>query len=68
MYVFQFTHEILIGLVGDSVRTPVSMQYFPRFFFLYFMVFHIYIFSYEYGKLPVTTQDIFYRVSLKYLS
>lgn len=32
-----------------SVRTPVSMQYFPRYFFLYFMVFHIYFFSYEYG-------------------
>ncbi|BBM98228.1 hypothetical protein MPTK1_1g11860 [Marchantia polymorpha subsp. ruderalis] len=32
-----------------SVRTPLSMQYFPRFFFLYFMVFHIYFFSYTYG-------------------
>ncbi|KAH7290881.1 hypothetical protein KP509_30G067600 [Ceratopteris richardii] len=32
-----------------SVRTPVSMQFFPRFFLLYFMVFHIYFFSYEYG-------------------
>lgn len=32
-----------------SVRTSVSMQYFPRYFFLYFMVFHIYFFSYEYG-------------------
>ncbi|KAI5056775.1 hypothetical protein GOP47_0028593 [Adiantum capillus-veneris] len=32
-----------------SVRTPVSMQFFPRYFFLYFMVFHIYFFSYEYG-------------------
>jgi prepilin signal peptidase PulO-like enzyme (type II secretory pathway) len=32
-----------------SVRTSLSMQYFPRFFFLYFMVFHIYFFSYTYG-------------------
>eukprot|EP00249_Psilotum_nudum_P019341 c27203_g1_i1 orf=326-2707(-) len=32
-----------------SVRTPMSMQYFPRFFLLYFIVFHIYFFSYEYG-------------------
>ncbi|XP_024514830.1 membralin isoform X2 [Selaginella moellendorffii] len=32
-----------------SVRTRISMQYFPRFFFLYFMVFHIYFFSYTYG-------------------
>ncbi|KAJ7528547.1 hypothetical protein O6H91_15G007700 [Diphasiastrum complanatum] len=32
-----------------SVRTPVSMLYFPRFFFLYFMVFHVYFFSYPYG-------------------
>eukprot|EP00246_Nothoceros_aenigmaticus_P008726 TRINITY_DN2368_c0_g1_i1.p1 TRINITY_DN2368_c0_g1~~TRINITY_DN2368_c0_g1_i1.p1 ORF type:complete len:763 (-),score=134.29 TRINITY_DN2368_c0_g1_i1:664-2952(-) len=32
-----------------SVRTPLSMQYFPKFFFLYFMVFHIYFFSYTYG-------------------
>lgn len=33
-----------------SVRTRVSMQYFPRFFFLYFMIFHIYFFSYSYGE------------------
>lgn len=32
-----------------SVRTPMSMQYFPRFFLLYFLVFHIYFFSYAYG-------------------
>ncbi|XP_073389155.1 membralin-like protein At1g60995 isoform X2 [Physcomitrium patens] len=32
-----------------SVRTPLSMQFFPRFFFLYFMAFHIYFFSYTYG-------------------
>ncbi|KAL4200853.1 hypothetical protein AMTRI_Chr02g255710 [Amborella trichopoda] len=32
-----------------SVRTPISMQYFPRFFLLYFLVFHIYFFSYAYG-------------------
>lgn len=32
-----------------SVRTPLSMKYFPRFFSLYFLVFHIYFFSYAYG-------------------
>uniref|UniRef100_A0A0D6R123 Membralin n=1 Tax=Araucaria cunninghamii TaxID=56994 RepID=A0A0D6R123_ARACU len=32
-----------------SVRTTLSMQYFPRFFLLYFLVFHIYFFSYAYG-------------------
>ncbi|PHT48169.1 hypothetical protein CQW23_12377 [Capsicum baccatum] len=32
-----------------SVRTPISMKYFPRFFLLYFLVFHIYFFSYSYG-------------------
>jgi hypothetical protein len=33
-----------------SVRTPLSMQYFAPFFFLYFMVFRIYFFSYTYGE------------------
>ncbi|GMJ09760.1 high sterol ester 1 [Hibiscus trionum] len=32
-----------------SVRTPISMKFFPRFFSLYFLVFHIYFFSYTYG-------------------
>ncbi|XP_072988046.1 membralin-like protein At1g60995 isoform X2 [Typha latifolia] len=32
-----------------SVRTSISMQFFPRFFLLYFLVFHIYFFSYSYG-------------------
>ncbi|XP_050210318.1 membralin-like protein At1g60995 [Mercurialis annua] len=32
-----------------SVRTPISMKFFPRFFLLYFLVFHIYFFSYSYG-------------------
>ncbi|KAG4160556.1 hypothetical protein ERO13_D01G005100v2 [Gossypium hirsutum] len=32
-----------------SVRTPISMKFFPRFFSLYFLVFHIYFFSYAYG-------------------
>lgn len=32
-----------------SVRTPISMKFFPRFFLLYFLVFHIYFFSYAYG-------------------
>ncbi|XP_038708647.1 membralin-like protein At1g60995 isoform X3 [Tripterygium wilfordii] len=31
-----------------SVRTPISMKFFPRFFLLYFLVFHIYFFSYAY--------------------
>ncbi|KAK1439541.1 hypothetical protein QVD17_05361 [Tagetes erecta] len=32
-----------------SVRTPISMKFFPRFFLLYFLVFHIYFFSYSHG-------------------
>ncbi|XP_022763279.1 membralin-like [Durio zibethinus] len=32
-----------------SVRTPISMKFFPRFFLLYFLVFHIYFFSYANG-------------------
>ncbi|GFY86425.1 hypothetical protein Acr_05g0000640 [Actinidia rufa] len=32
-----------------SVRTPISMKFFPRFFLLYFLVFHIYFFSYTFG-------------------
>ncbi|TYI33835.1 hypothetical protein ES332_A04G162100v1 [Gossypium tomentosum] len=32
-----------------SVRTPISMKFFPRFFLLYFLVFHIYFFCYAYG-------------------
>ncbi|KAI7743551.1 hypothetical protein M8C21_000750 [Ambrosia artemisiifolia] len=32
-----------------SVRTPISMKFFPRFFLLYFLVFHIYFFSYTHG-------------------
>ncbi|KMZ69169.1 putative Membralin [Zostera marina] len=32
-----------------SVRTPSSMKFFPRFFFLYFLMFHIYLFSYTHG-------------------
>lgn len=32
-----------------SVRTPISMKFFPRFFLLYFLIFHIYLFSYTYG-------------------
>lgn len=35
-----------------SVRTPISMKFFPRFFLLYFLVFHIYFFSYAYGMTP----------------
>lgn len=34
---------------ASSVRTPISMKFFPRFFLLYFLVFHIYFFSYTYG-------------------
>ncbi|CAN1760968.1 Membralin-like protein At1g60995 [Linum perenne] len=33
-----------------SVRTPISMKFFPRFFLLYFLAFHIYFFSYTYGR------------------
>ncbi|XP_022868695.1 uncharacterized protein LOC111388240 [Olea europaea var. sylvestris] len=33
----------------SSVRTPISMKFFPRFFLLYFLVFHIYFFSYTHG-------------------
>nr|CAD1828212.1 unnamed protein product [Ananas comosus var. bracteatus] len=33
-----------------SVRTRISMQFFPRFFLLYFLVFHIYLFSYAYVR------------------
>lgn len=36
-------------LMSCSVRTPISMKFFPRFFLLYFLVFHIYFFSYGYG-------------------
>ncbi|KAG5384618.1 hypothetical protein IGI04_036088 [Brassica rapa subsp. trilocularis] len=32
-----------------SLRTPISMKFFPRFFLLYFFVVHIYFFSYAYG-------------------
>ncbi|XP_047330428.1 membralin-like protein At1g60995 isoform X2 [Impatiens glandulifera] len=32
-----------------SVRTPISMKFFPRFFLLYFLAFHIYFFSYTSG-------------------
>ncbi|XP_071704123.1 membralin-like protein At1g60995 [Rutidosis leptorrhynchoides] len=32
-----------------SVRTPISMKFFPRFFLLYFLAFHIYFFSYTHG-------------------
>ncbi|XP_020092322.1 uncharacterized protein LOC109712925 isoform X1 [Ananas comosus] len=32
-----------------SVRTSISVLFFPRFFLLYFLVFHIYFFSYAYG-------------------
>lgn len=40
----------LCMLIFFSVRTSISMQFFPRFFLLYFLVFHIYFFSYTYGK------------------
>ncbi|KAH9751481.1 Membralin-like protein [Citrus sinensis] len=39
----------LFTLISCSVRTPISMKFFPRFFLLYFLVFHIYFFSYAYG-------------------
>lgn len=39
----------LCSYLTFSVRTPISMKFFPRFFLLYFLVFHIYFFSYTYG-------------------
>ena len=50
---------------GCSVRTPISMKFFPRFFLLYFLVFHIYFFSYAYGtSLPILVLFIFiYSIS-----
>ncbi len=47
--IFSLKNYLHMGGIGGSVRTSLSMQYFPRFFFLYFMVFHIYFFSYTYG-------------------
>ena len=32
-----------------SVRTPQPIRFFPRFFFLYFLAFHVYFFSYPFG-------------------
>lgn len=42
-----------------SVRMPLSLRFFPRFFFLYFMVFHIYFFSYAYGKFSFASFNVF---------
>ena len=39
---------------------PLSLRFFPRFFFLYFMIFHIYFFSYAYGKFLCKLQHIFF--------
>lgn len=42
-----------------SVRTPISMKFFPRFFLLYFLVFHIYFFSYTYGNILISELQMF---------
>ncbi|GAV61133.1 Membralin domain-containing protein [Cephalotus follicularis] len=51
-----------------SVRTPLSMKFFPRFFLLYFLVFHIYFFSYAYGfsYLALTTTAAFMQHLILY--
>ncbi|KAK4769048.1 hypothetical protein SAY86_027198 [Trapa natans] len=60
-FLFEFYHDQLLAFMVlilvwlcelftlISVRTPISMKFFPRFFLLYFLVFHIYFFSYTYG-------------------
>ena len=45
-----YTYLCILIFSFCSVRTSISMQFFPRFFLLYFLVFHIYFFSYTYGK------------------
>ena len=55
-------HAFLIWLcllLSCSVRTPISMKFFPRFFLLYFLVFHIYFFSYSYGRTRYHCWDLF---------
>lgn len=37
--------------LGCSIRSPSSLRFFPKFFFLYFLLFHIYFFSFSYGEL-----------------
>lgn len=51
-----------------SVRTPISMKFFPRFFLLYFLVFHIYFFSYAYGfsYLALSTTSAFMQHLILY--
>ncbi|XP_073316831.1 membralin-like protein At1g60995 [Primulina huaijiensis] len=51
-----------------SVRTPISMKFFPRFFLLYFLVFHIYFFSYTHGfsYLALSTTAAFMQHLLLY--
>ncbi|GFP93380.1 membralin [Phtheirospermum japonicum] len=51
-----------------SVRTPISMKFFPRFFLLYFLVFHIYFFSYTYGfsYLALSTSSAFMQHLILY--
>uniref|UniRef100_A0A1D1XLX2 Membralin n=1 Tax=Anthurium amnicola TaxID=1678845 RepID=A0A1D1XLX2_9ARAE len=60
-FLFEFYHDQVLAFLVlilvwvcelftmISVRTSISMQFFPRFFLLYFLVFHIYFFSYPYG-------------------
>lgn len=32
-----------------QVRTPICVRFFPRLFFAYFVLFHIYFFSFPFG-------------------
>jgi hypothetical protein len=60
-FLFEFFDDQLLAFVvlsgvwicevysAISVRTPQSIRFFPRFFFLYFLAFHVYFFSYPFG-------------------
>ena len=60
-FLFEFFDDQLLAFVvlsvvwicevysAISVRTPQSIRFFPRFYFLYFLAFHIYFFSYPFG-------------------
>ena len=60
-FLFQFFDDQLLAFIvlsvvwicevysAISVRTPQSIRFFPRFFLLYFLAFHIYVFSYPFG-------------------
>lgn len=56
--------DTIVSSYACSVRTPISMKFFPRFFLLYFLVFHIYFFSYTYGNIVISHQIITLSKSL----